>query len=56
MVNFSHAKQIKNNQNLFIELFNWMKLILQKKPSQLAITCSKLTIETLKQDVEYVQS
>ena len=27
-----------------------------KKPSQPAITCSKLTIETLEQGVKYVQS
>ena len=27
-----------------------------KKPTQLAVTCSQLTIETLEQSVKYVQS
>ena len=32
MVKFSHAKRINSNQNLLLELFHWMKLLLQKKP------------------------
>ena len=33
-----------------------MSYILQTEPTQPAITCSKLTIETLEQGVKYIQS
>ena len=33
-----------------------LKFVKNTKISQPAITCSKLTIETLEQDVKYVQS
>ena len=38
-----------------IETFE-VKLILESRITQLAFTCSKLTIETLEQGVKYVQS
>ena len=37
-------------------IFSWYNLIKWSTVSQLAITCSKLTIETLEQGVKFVQS
>ena len=44
------------NAMVFFEHFNWHVIYHLKNASQPAITCSKLTKETLEQGVKYVQS
>ena len=42
------------NAMVFLEDFNWHLIYHHKNASQPAITCSKLTVETLEQDVKFV--
>ena len=44
------------NRKLYIETFIFTVTFIDDEPSQLAFTCSELTIETLEQGVKYVQS
>ena len=39
-----------------VKVVNYGNVIFEEGPTQLVITCLKLTIETLEQSVKYVQS
>ena len=53
---YKNILQLKNWSNILINFSRTISYFTQNIPSHLAITCSKLTIETLEQGVKYVQS